>query len=150
MDFIIVMLPPSVGLSTCGLDNFSITLLGWPRPLMDIMIFWSSIGMNPSTYRLVFFRFITYDELVHLWTYNFNSSLGMSPSTNGLVLFRFIPYDEPIHLRTYNFNSSFGMNPSTYELDFWSPFGINSFTYRPNNFQLTPWWTHPLRDFNKL
>ena len=48
--------------------HFLINPLGWSCPLMDIMIFWSSFGMNPSI----------------LWIYNFNSSLGMSPSTYGL------------------------------------------------------------------
>ena len=54
--------------------------------------------MNPFAFGLVFFRFILYDEPIHLWTYSFNLPLRMNPFACGLVFFKFILYDKLVHL----------------------------------------------------
>ena len=140
-----------IHLFTHGLDNtcvtpwggpvrlwawqFLINPLGWSCLLMDIMIIDHPLGQTCPFVDL----------------YSLDSLLIMNPFTCWLIIFRFILNDESIHLWIYNFNSSLGMNLSTCGLNnFRSPHRMNPSTCEPNNFRLTPWWTCPLMDFNKL
>ena len=121
--------PYNLGPSTCGLNNFSITLLGWSHSLMDIMTFYhplewtrpyvdfiildhplGSLKMNPSTCGLNIFK----------------SSLGMNSSTCGLIISA-----HPM----WQTHPLMDLNPSTYGLNnFRSPLGMNPSTYGLNNF----------------
>jgi len=61
MNLIILMYPHGMNSSTCGLGNLKGILMGWTRPLVDLIMNLSICGLNN-------FNVSPWDEFVYLWT----------------------------------------------------------------------------------